>query len=245
MSRTGCSRRDLLACLLAAPLAAGAWARAAATPDSFRLLVHGKLSRDAMRGLHFGVSESAVTAGLMQRELQLGTSAPGITGAIGVVAAEPPGPDSVPPATPIMLLRDAGAHGSCLFRIGLTAADRQANLDRWRAATPQPAPDATVVEWHPGLTRYGAKDVNDRYRKQTGGSMTAEAWTAWFAVKALVDSALRAQDGDLCRALSRARFDGHKGRSLSFDPQTRVLRQPLYVVSAGTVIAELESGGEL
>jgi hypothetical protein len=241
MSGSHLSRRDWLAWMLAAPLVAGAWARVAAAPDSFRLLVHGKLSPDAMQGLHFGVSESAVTAGLLNRELQLGTSASGITGAIGVIAAEPPGRESVPPATPVVLLRTAAASGPCIFRVGLTAAEREAALDRWRIGRPEPPPPpgVRVVEWHPALARYGAKDVNDRYRKQTGGSMTAEAWMAWFAVKALVDSALRATGSDRCLALARARFDGHKGRPLRFDPATGVLQQPLYVVSGDTVVAEV------
>jgi hypothetical protein len=243
MSHCVWSRRELLAGLLAGPLWAAAGTRAFAAPDSFRLLVHGKLTPATMQGLQFGVSESAVTAGLMNRELELGTSAPGITGAIGVIAAEAPDPQSIPPKTPIVLLREVSGAGpgACLFRIGLTEAERREALERWRADTPEAAAarEPRVVEWHPSLARYGAKDLNDRYRKQTGEPMNAEAWRAWFAVKALVDSALRAAEADRCRALGRARFDGHKGRPLLFDPDTRVLRQPLYIVSGDAVVGEL------
>jgi hypothetical protein len=239
MSHRVWSRRELLACLLAA---APGW-RALAAPDSFRLLVHGKLTPAAMQGLQFGVAESAVTAGLMNRELELGTSAPGLTGAIGVITAERPDPEAVPSQTPVVLLREVGGAGAgpCLFRIGLTEAERREALERWRAGTPDAAAarEPRIVEWHRSLARYGAKDLNDRYRKQTGEAMTAEAWRAWFAVKALVDSALRAPAADRCRALGGARFDGHKGRPLAFDPDTRVLRQPLYVVSGDAVVGEL------
>jgi hypothetical protein len=240
VSCTAFSRRDLLAWLLVGPFAAAA-ARARSAPDTFRLLVHGRLTADAMRGLQFGVSESALTAGLMQRELQLGTSAPGIKGAIGVIAAAPPDPESVPSDAPIVQLREIAGDGPCVFRIGLSEPERQAALERWRAANADAAAarDPRIVEWHPALVRYGAKDLNDRYRKHTGEAMTADAWGAWFAVKALVDSALRAADTDLCRALAGARFDGHKGRPLTFDPATRLLRQPLYVVSGDDVIGEV------
>jgi hypothetical protein len=240
MKPPGWSRREWLGALLAG----AAVARARAAPDAVRLLVHGRLAGAAMQGLQFGVAESAVTAGLMQRELQLGTSASGITGAIGVIAAEPPGADAVPARTPVVLLGDVpgASPGSCLFRVGLAPAERQAALSRWRSTASEAARavDPRVVEWHPALDRFGAKDLNDRYRKQTGGGMTAEAWAAWFAVKALVDSALRGGDADRCRALAQARFDGHKGRALRFDPETRVLRQPLYVVSGDKIVGEIE-----
>jgi hypothetical protein len=244
MMRTACSRRELFAWVLAGPLAARAAAHAFAAPDSFRLLVHGRLAEAAMQGLQFGVAESAVTAGLMQRELQLGTAAPGIKGAIGVIAAEPPGPESVPSDAPVVALGEVTGAGRCHFRLGPTQAERDVALARWRSDGPEAAapPDARIVEWHPSLARFGARDLNDRYRKHTGAQMTAEAWKAWFAVKALVDSALRTSDADRCRAVGRGRFDGHKGRPLFFDPVTRVLRQPLYVVSGDAVVAELMEG---
>jgi hypothetical protein len=243
MSRTVVSRRDVLAGLLISPLVAAASGREAAAPASFRLLVHGKLTGAAMQGLQFGVAEAAVTAGLLQRELQLGTSAPGISGAIGVIAADTPASDAVPSNVPVVLLREVAgaAAGPCLFRIGTTRDERDAALARWRAGGPTAAAahEPRIAEWHPALARYGAKDLNDRFRKQTGEAMTAEAWTAWFAVKALVDSALRATDADRCRALARARLDGHKGRPLRFDAASRVLQQPLYVIAGDAVVAEV------
>ncbi|MBA3232047.1 MAG: hypothetical protein H0T05_04445 [Acidobacteria bacterium] len=237
------TRRDLLAWMLATPLAAALPARAVSAPDGLRLLVHGKLPEAAAQGLQFGVAEASVTSTLMRRELQLGTSAAGITGAIGVISVEPPSPGAVPSATPIVLLRDVPGFPDpgCTFRAGLTETERTAALERWRLESPAAgkAADPRVVAWHPSLFRYGAAELNDRYRKQTGGPMTSEAWLAWFAVKALVDSALRAPDAPRCQALAGTRFDGHKGRPLVFDPTTRVLRQPLYIVSGDEVLGEL------
>lgn len=235
------SRRDLLALMLLGSVAPGRPVRGRRAPDGLRVLVHGRLTGAAAAGLRFGVAESSVTATLMRRELQLGTSAAGIGGAIGVIAAEPPGEGDIPPATPIVLLRDIPGlpDPSCTFRVGLSEAERAAALERWRTEAPAAGKDARVVVWHPSLARYGAGDLNDRYRKETGGPMTAEAWLAWFAIKALVDSALRTPDAPRCQALARARFDGHKGRPLFFDPAARVLRQPLYVVSGDDVVGEI------
>jgi hypothetical protein len=51
------------------------------------------------------------------------------------------------------------------------------------------------------------------------------------AVKALVDAALpNSRERDLCKVVATARYDGHKGRALSFDASTGELRQPLYLV---------------
>lgn len=233
------SRRVVLAWMGA--VATAAWG---SHPESatMRLLVHGRLSEGAARGLEFGVAEAARTASLMRRELELGTSAAGITGAIGVIAADPPEAGAIPADTPIVLLRDLpGFDSACTFRVGLKAAERQRALAGWRAGYTgeNKASDARVVEWHPSLRRYGASELNERYRRETGAGMGPEAWLAWFAVKALVETALRHPDAPRCGALGASRFDGHKGRPLVFDPDTRALRHPVYVADGDEIIGEI------
>ena len=61
--------------------------------------------------------------------------------------------------------------------------------------------------------------------------MTAPAWLGWVAVKASVEAALRSEAPLDCETLARGRFDGHKGRALTFDRATRELIQPVYVVA--------------
>jgi hypothetical protein len=99
-----------------------------------------------------------------------------------------------------------------------------------RAATP-----GEVAVWHPALERFGAGQLNSRYLARFGEPMRSAAWAGWMAVKIAWESSLRrdAADGETLAAFllsPRARFDGHKGRALRFDPTTRELRQPLYIV---------------
>jgi hypothetical protein len=63
--------------------------------------------------------------------------------------------------------------------------------------------------------------------------MDSLAWASWMAVKIAAEMALRAMP------LERLRFDGHKGEPLWFRPEDHVLKQPLYVVKGGKVVAEL------
>jgi len=94
-----------------------------------------------------------------------------------------------------------------------------------------------LVAWHPALERFGAAQLNERYRKRFGSDMDERAWAGWLSVKLLLDAALRTGTSDRC-ALERfllsaaGRFDGHKGVPLFFDPQTRELVQPLYAPRA-------------
>lgn len=100
--------------------------------------------------------------------------------------------------------------------------------------------DAWATAWDPSLVRYGADTLNQRFRARFRQSMTAEAWTAWVAIKMLWEASLRtrATDGAAIGAYLRAestQFDGHKGRPLSFRSWDQQLRQPVYVVAPSPV----------
>lgn len=86
--------------------------------------------------------------------------------------------------------------------------------------------------WRHDLERYGAGQLNDRFRARFGASarMNGHAWAGWFAAKALVEACLRAAavtPAAVRDALFTLRFDGHKGVPLHFSPDG-VLQQPLY-----------------
>jgi PQQ-dependent catabolism-associated beta-propeller protein len=108
---------------------------------------------------------------------------------------------------------------------------------------PDPAlPRLASALWHPGLSRYGAPQLNDRFLRRFGQPLGADAWAGWMAVKVLWEASLRsgAADGATLAAYledERAEFDGHKGESLRFDPVDHQLRQPLYLVYPGGELA--------
>jgi hypothetical protein len=85
-------------------------------------------------------------------------------------------------------------------------------------------------EWGPDLERFGAGELNERFRGQTGRPMTADAWCGWVAMKAIAEAALHARStapADVADALRVLRFDGHKGEPLYFDDRLRLV-QPVY-----------------
>jgi hypothetical protein len=104
------------------------------------------------------------------------------------------------------------------------------------------APGDSVVLWGPALERYGAAQINDRYRAEYGVGMDEGAWAGWAAVKIASESALRAKSTEPAKLLtylesSATTFDGHKGWPLSFRLADHQLRQPLYVVIRGGAAA--------
>ena len=199
------------------------------TAEANRIYVEivGHPPADVARGLELGSSEMQQTAKLLGADLSV---AAGPRKAdqrlVGAVLFEA---TTIPARVPQMHLASGSVGGiyppagSCGFAI--------------QQRDPR---NPKMVAWLPTLNRYGASELNERYQRRFNTPMSAGAWTGWFAVKALVESALRTDPAaDLCTSLSGARFDGHKGEPLVFDTQTRELRQPMYAyVSnelAGTV----------
>ena len=89
----------------------------------------------------------------------------------------------------------------------------------------------SVVLWHHDLERFGAAQLNDRYRQRYDRPMTSSAWEGWMAVKIAWESALRTRDGDVAAAIGAGAFDGHKGTPLRFGAHDRILRQPVFIVA--------------
>jgi len=98
--------------------------------------------------------------------------------------------------------------------------------------------DGRAVAWDARLERFGADQLNQRFRARFGEGMDSQGWVGWFAVKALWESTLRARTTERAALLrylesDAAQFDGHKGRPLSFRRWDHQLRQPLYVAAPG------------
>ena len=94
----------------------------------------------------------------------------------------------------------------------------------------------TALLWAPTLERYGASQINSRFRTRYRLPMDGDAWAGWVAVKIASEAALRARSTNPRLILSYLEnpltsFDGHKGWPLSFRSEDHQLRQPLYVVA--------------
>jgi ABC-type branched-subunit amino acid transport system substrate-binding protein len=103
-----------------------------------------------------------------------------------------------------------------------------------RTAASRPVIGMAVL-WAPTLERYGASQINDRFRAKYRMGMDGNAWAGWVAVKIAAESALRAGSAQPAAIRSylessATTFDAHKGWPLSFRASDHQLRQPLYVV---------------
>ena len=185
-----------------------------ADAEKLHVRVVGAPEEAMARGIDLGRREMDQTARLLGSELTVSAAAADagarLVGSVVVGTT----PASLPAGVPAIRLGDGeGPPGRCGFRIRSEINDA----------------GKTTVAWLPSLDRYGASDLNERFQRLFHTPMTASAWSGWFAVKALVESALRGNSGaTACDALTRARFDGHKGTPLFFDPDTRELQQPMY-----------------
>lgn len=159
---------------------------------------------EARRGLEFGAAEAKRTGALFGWDVQAGAE---VRGAHAIVVVG----DTLLPISSIPVIRIAPAAVGQFFLILTGTRDS--------------------VAWRADLERFGAQQLNDRYRSATGQAMSPEAWGAWFAIKALLESAMRARSSAtdrLVHELHDARpFDGHKGEPLRFDDRGRLL-QPMY-----------------
>jgi ABC-type branched-subunit amino acid transport system substrate-binding protein len=113
--------------------------------------------------------------------------------------------------------------------------------DALARAEPPAESDARCVAWDASLVRFGADTLNQRFHTRYGQAMSGESWTGWLAVKMLWESALRAKTAEpsaLAALLTRdaTRFDGHKGRALTFRAWDHQLRQPVYVLTGNSTI---------
>jgi len=98
---------------------------------------------------------------------------------------------------------------------------------------------ADVTAWDPRLERFGAAQLNARFRSRFRRQMNSAAWAGWFAVKVAWEASQRARSMEaeaIADYLERdgTQFDGQKGVPLSFRRWDHQLRQPLYVSSAGS-----------
>ena len=97
------------------------------------------------------------------------------------------------------------------------------------------------VAWHPQWERHGAPQLNRRFFKFAGRTMTEEDWAAWVAVRSIVEAQVRAGESGapLAQVLLKPdlTLELYKGFPGSFRPWDRQLRQGILLGTADTVIA--------
>ena len=176
-------------------------------------------------GVTLGASEAERAATLLGYRFRL-VSSGAATASVSMVA---------PHGSKLPVVAMKGLSPSrCVF-----VTESQADRTRASAHAAERDVSATVADWHSSFRRYGASELNDRFVKAFGKPMTPEAWHGWVAVKAIAEAAMRGEE--ICAELSRLRFDGHKGRALRFDPETRQLRHPSLIIllQKGETIVEV------
>lgn len=118
----------------------------------------------------------------------------------------------------------------CLFHI-------EASESMYATAASK-APGSTIKLWDASLEKYGAAQLNDRFRATFNASMDAAAWCGWLAAKVVWESLVRMKGTGAIGIrdhllLDTTQFDGHKGAPLSFRRSDHQLRQPLYAITSG------------
>jgi ABC transporter substrate binding protein (PQQ-dependent alcohol dehydrogenase system) len=88
--------------------------------------------------------------------------------------------------------------------------------------------------WHPHFERYGAPQLNKRFRRTAKRPMSGWDWSAWMAVKTVTHGLAAKPDAGAAglRAFLRSPqtiLDGFKGVRLNFRPWDQQLRQPVFL----------------
>ena len=218
-------------------LGAGVWvqvrprASAAAPARTVRLAFALTTGSSFSKGAALAFAEARQTAGLLGSRFELANPGADVFATIGELdpVREPRGlffavsPTASAPVRPRV------------FHVAASPRLRQRALSRHRG------PGLRVVDWLPSLSRFGASELNQRYRRRFGTLMDEAAWHGWIAVKIAAELALRGAGRDPAAALLNAGFDGHKGSLLRFDRGDHHLLQPVYVVDAtGRLVDEVE-----
>jgi ABC-type branched-subunit amino acid transport system substrate-binding protein len=252
-----------------AVLLAGSGFRVLPRQDALRIAVAPGVSGaavSALRGITLGVEEAARTGALVGRRIEAmpldyGHVAAG-TGLMphavigGFDEAECRGLGELADAVDILFV-NVGCRTPGAWGCGPNVFHVEASEGMYAAALAARGGDAgaatEAVLWHPSLERFGAGQLNDRFRARFGEAMDGAAWAGWMAVKALWEASLRARTTEVpgLRAyLERGatQFDGHKGWPLSFRAGDHRLRQPLYLAArsdgGGTrVVSEVPTRG--
>lgn len=211
-------------------------------------------SRAAERGLALGIGEARQTARLFGRDVQEkrivvkrtddpARAAKVMARTTMISALMVTNPELIPAA------ESMARAGYAVVVMRTLPSSAPLDCSKFVLAVFPPTTELKSAElWHPSLERFGALELNDRFRSRWKTGMTSAAWAAWVAVKILSEASLRKQSVEpflILDYITTSEFDGHKGWPLTFRAEDHFLRQPIYMVSAGNdskVTEELPRG---
>ncbi len=106
----------------------------------------------------------------------------------------------------------------------------------------------TPRAWHWTFERYGAPQLNQRFRRLAGRDMTSEDWATWVAVRAVIEGVQRVAVADPSAVAEFVRSDGlsldlYTGAPGSFRVWDGQLRQPMLLATHNAVIARAPIDG--
>jgi ABC transporter substrate binding protein (PQQ-dependent alcohol dehydrogenase system) len=104
--------------------------------------------------------------------------------------------------------------------------------------------------WHWAWERHGAPQLNKRFYRKANRRMTGYDWTAWMAVKVIVEAVQRTKTTDFGAISEFIRsedivLDGFKGYRLNFRAWNNQLRQPIFVTTTNWVVGRAPLDGFL
>ncbi|GAB4359048.1 MAG: ABC transporter substrate-binding protein [Methylohalobius crimeensis] len=98
-----------------------------------------------------------------------------------------------------------------------------------------------ATAWHPAHERWGAEQLQNRFRDNTRRWMESEDYAGWLAVRAVGEAATRTQSTEFNAIREyllsdRLALAGFKGRPLSFRPWNGQMRQPILLTGPRAVV---------
>ncbi|MGE5537709.1 MAG: ABC transporter substrate-binding protein [Gemmatimonas sp.] len=123
----------------------------------------------------------------------------------------------------------------------------------YRTALPRPVAGTQgliATAWSPAFEQWGATQLQSRFERQAKRPMTLRDYTAWLAVRAIGEAAIRTRSADvqtIAAYMESPKFAlaGFKGQPLSFRPRDRQLRQPVLVAGPRLVVSVSPQSGFL
>jgi ABC transporter substrate binding protein (PQQ-dependent alcohol dehydrogenase system) len=123
----------------------------------------------------------------------------------------------------------------------------------YQTRTPRPVVGTAGLvpkAWHWSWERHGAPQVESRFEDAAGRRMDDSDWAAWAAVKAVVQSVLRAETTEFEPVRGyllgdRMNLDGAKGNPMSVRAWDHQVRQPILLATGNAVIARAPLAGFL